>query len=65
VFVLMHMWSSRCEYDERTSHDFSYDIRASDVYILSRSIDLLHIEPDAGNGVSLLSRSEAVNTQRK
>jgi hypothetical protein len=42
-----------------------YNFRASDVYILSRSIDLLHIEPYAGNGVSLLGRREAVNTHHK
>lgn len=34
-----------------------HSIRRSDIYILSRSLDLLHIEPYAGNGVSLLSLS--------
>jgi hypothetical protein len=59
VFAFRQMWSPWCKHDERRRPS-PYDIRASDIDILSRWIHLLHIGLCAGNRSSSLSLSEAV-----
>jgi hypothetical protein len=60
VSAFRQMRSPWCKHDERRRLNPCYDIRASDIDILSRWVDLLHSGPCAGNRSSLLSLSEAI-----